>query len=71
MGHHLDAGLGDGNCLLLHGLVDGHLVLHVHFVKLIDAADAVVSQHQRAGLYAEVIRVGLLSSSTQAMSVHF
>ena len=57
---HLDAGLGDGDGLLLHGLVDGHLVLHVHLVKLVDAADAVVRQHQRARLDAEVVAVGLL-----------
>ena len=57
---HLDAGLGDGDGLLLHGLVDGHLVFHVHLVKLVNAADAIVRQHQRARLDAEVVAVGLL-----------
>jgi hypothetical protein len=36
--------------LLLHGLVDGDLVLVVHLVELVDAADAVVREHQRTGL---------------------
>ena len=57
---HLDAGLGDGDGLLLHGLVDGNLVFDVHLVKLIDAADAIVRQHQRASLYTEVVCVALL-----------
>ena len=57
---HLDAGLGDGDGLLLHGLVDGHLVLHVHLVELVDAAHAAVGQHQCARLDAKVIAVCLL-----------
>ena len=39
------ANLCDGNCLLLHGLVNSHLVNFIHLVKLVDAADAVVGQH--------------------------
>ena len=34
----LDPGLGDGDGLLLHSLVDGHLVTLVHLVKLVNAA---------------------------------
>lgn len=40
---HLNAGLGNGDGLLLHSLVDGHLILLVHLVKLINAADALQS----------------------------
>ena len=70
-GVHLDAGLGDGNGLLLHGLVDGDLVLHIHLVKLVDAADAVVCQHQGAGLYAEIVRVGLLRTACRPCQLTF
>lgn len=35
-----DAALGDAHRLLLHGLVDCRSVLLLHFVKLINAADA-------------------------------
>ena len=41
-----DASLGDGDRLLLHDLVDRSAVLFLHLVKLVDAADAHVSQHQ-------------------------
>eukprot|EP00955_Chlamydomonas_euryale_P020827 220737-Chlamydomonas_euryale.AAC.1 len=36
--------------LLLHGLVDGHAVLVVHLVKLVDEADALVGEHERSAL---------------------
>ena len=35
----LDSCLGDGDGLLLHGLVDGHLITGIHLVKLIDTAE--------------------------------
>lgn len=35
----LDASLGNGDCLLLHGLVDSNLILQIHLVKLIDSTD--------------------------------
>ena len=35
-----DAGLGDGDGLLLHDLVDGGAVGLVHLVELVDAADS-------------------------------
>ncbi len=46
-----DAGLGDGDGLLLHGLVDGRAVLVVHLVKLVDQAHAlcVTECHTREG----------------------
>mmetsp|Transcript_173598 Transcript_173598/g.422226 ORF Transcript_173598/g.422226 Transcript_173598/m.422226 type:complete len:241 (+) Transcript_173598:1061-1783(+) len=42
--------LGQRDGLLLHRLVDGDLILLVHELKLVDAADAVVGEHQCAGL---------------------
>lgn len=35
---YLHSGFGDADGLLLHGLVDGHLVFDVHLVELINAA---------------------------------
>mmetsp|Transcript_9781 Transcript_9781/g.34429 ORF Transcript_9781/g.34429 Transcript_9781/m.34429 type:complete len:583 (-) Transcript_9781:609-2357(-) len=46
----VDTRLCDGNRLLLHGLVDGRPVLLVHLVKLVDAAEAVVCEDERAAL---------------------
>jgi len=37
-----DASFGDGDSLLLHGLVKDHTSVVVHLVELIDAADATV-----------------------------
>jgi hypothetical protein len=59
-GSYLDAGLADADGLLLHGLVDGHLVRHIHLVKLINAADAVVSKHQGTSLNGKLIVLRLL-----------
>lgn len=46
----VDAGFGDGDAALLHHLVDGGAVHVGHFVKLVDAHDAAVSQHHGTGL---------------------
>ncbi|GIX63289.1 ubiquitin fusion degradation protein 1 [Babesia caballi] len=43
-------GLGDGDRLLLHGLVDRDAVLVGHLVELVDAADAHVGEHQGSAL---------------------
>lgn len=40
------AHFGDGDGLLFHDLMDGCAVCVSHLVKLIDAADALISQHQ-------------------------
>lgn len=40
-----DARLGDGDCLLLHNLVDGCPVELIHFVELVNAADSHIGQH--------------------------
>jgi hypothetical protein len=45
-----DAGLADRDGLLLHDLVDRRPVRLVHLVKLVDAADAVVGENERASL---------------------
>ena len=37
-----------------------HLILHIHLVKLVDAADAVVGQHERACLDAKLVALALL-----------
>jgi hypothetical protein len=42
-----------------------HLVLDVHLVKLVDAADAVVRQHQRARLDAKLVALAFLQGSKQ------
>ena len=41
----MNASLGDRDCLLLHGLMDGCLILDIHLIELINAADAVVCKH--------------------------
>ena len=40
-----------------------HLVLDVHLVKLVDAADAVVGKHQRARLNGKLSVLGLLGEA--------
>jgi hypothetical protein len=55
-----DAGLGDGDALLLHGLVDGGAVLVGHLVELVDAADAAVGEDERAALEHPLARHGVL-----------
>lgn len=52
-----DAGLGDGDCLLLHGFVDGDAVLVAHLVELVDADDAAVREDHGATLEVELARV--------------
>ena len=41
-----NAGLGDGNGLLLHGFVDRGTVLVVHLVEFVNAADTAVTQDE-------------------------
>eukprot|EP00960_Hanusia_phi_P052506 761500-Hanusia_phi.AAC.2 len=45
-----DPGLGHGDALLLHGLVDARPVLVRHLVELVDEAYSGVCQHQRSSL---------------------
>ena len=59
-GFNLDACFGNGDGLLLHSLVNGHLVLGVHLVKLINAADTIVCQHESTRLNAELTSIAVL-----------
>jgi hypothetical protein len=65
---HLDAGLADGDGLLLHGLVNGHLIAHIHLVKLVNAADAVVSKHQRASLNRKLAALRVLARGSSSIA---
>lgn len=49
----MDSSLCNRDGLLLHGFVNSDLVLHVHLVELIDAADAMVGKHKGSSLDAE------------------
>ena len=56
----MDTSLGYRDSLLLHGFVDGDLILDVHLVKLIDAANTVVGEHQCTRLDAKLARFRVL-----------
>ena len=58
-----DARLGDGDGLLLHRLVDGHAVLVVHLVELVDEADAPVGHDQGTALQNPLARHRVLLDS--------
>lgn len=42
---YLDSSLGDADGLLLHGFMNGHLVLQVHLVKLVNTAHTLESNN--------------------------
>ena len=48
--------------------MDGHLILDVHLVKFINAADAIVCQHQSTCLNAELIVVRILHQPAQSIT---
>ena len=54
-----DAGFGDGDGLLFHDFVDGGAVAVVHFVKLVDTADAVVGEDEGAAFEDHFIGHGV------------
>lgn len=54
-----DARFGDGDGLLLHGLMDGDAVLVAHLVELVDAYDAPVCEHHGAAFEVELAGVGV------------
>ena len=58
----LDASFGNGDRLLLHGLVDRHLIFLIHLVKLIDTANTVVCQHQSTRLNAKLATLAVLNT---------
>merc|ERR1711920_175117 len=45
-----DSSFGNGDCLLLHRLVDRGAVLIVHFVELVDETDAIIGKDHGAAL---------------------
>lgn len=55
-----DAGLGDRDGLLLHGLVDGGAVVVVHLVELVNEADALIGLHHRSCLQLPLARLQVL-----------
>ena len=55
-----DPSLGDRDGLLLHGLVDRGAVGVVHLVELVDQADALVGEHERAAFERPLARHRLL-----------
>ena len=57
----MDAGFRNRDGLLLHSFVDGNLVLDIHLVKLIDAADAVIRKHQGTSFDAELTCLRILA----------
>ena len=52
----MNSSFSNGDGLLLHSLVNRHLIFHVHLVELINAANAVICQHQRARFNTEFAR---------------
>mmetsp|Transcript_9575 Transcript_9575/g.19836 ORF Transcript_9575/g.19836 Transcript_9575/m.19836 type:complete len:529 (+) Transcript_9575:859-2445(+) len=55
-----DARLGHRHRLLLHHLVQHGARVVAHLVELVDAADALVAEHQRAALQHHLARLGVL-----------
>ena len=55
----VDASLGNGNGLLLHGLVDSDTVVLAHLVELIDADQTTVGQHHGTSLQTTLASVGI------------
>ena len=60
--------------MLFHSLVDGDLILELHLVELVDAADSVVGKHQSSGLDTHIAVLvscdtGSQTGSTGGLSV--
>ncbi len=55
-----DSSFGDGESLLLHDFVQDGAGGIAHFVKLVDAADAVIGQDQSSGLQNKLPSFGIL-----------
>jgi len=52
--HGGDARLGNGDGLLLHGLVNGHPVVLSHLVKLVNTHHSTIGKHHRASLQIKI-----------------
>ena len=50
----MDSALRDGDCLLLHRLVQRDLIEVVHLIEPVNAAHASVRKHQHASLDVEI-----------------
>ena len=59
----MNTSLGNRDSLLLHGLVNSRLILDVHLVKLIDATDTMVCQHQSSCFNAELSSLSVLQDT--------
>lgn len=59
----MDASLGNRDGLLFHSLVDSHLILNIHLIKLINAADAMISKHQSSCFDAELSCLGVFQDT--------
>ena len=64
---YLNTSFGDGDCLLLHGFMNGHLVFGVHLVKLVDAANTIIRQHQRSSFNHKLMRLLILKHSISSV----
>ena len=40
--------------------MNGNLILDIHLIEFVDAADAMISEHECSGLYAEVTGLWIL-----------
>ena len=64
----MDTGFGNRDSLLFHSLVNSDLILDVHLIELIDAADSMVSQHQCSCLDAELSCLWILEDTSSQTS---
>ena len=64
----MDSCLSNGDGLLLHGLMDSHLILDIHLVELVNAANSVVNQHQGTRLNAKLARLRILPHTRRQTS---
>lgn len=64
----MDSSLCNWDCLLLHGFVDGHLILNVHFVKFIYTAYAIVCEHECPCLNCHVSVLVLCDTGSKTCS---
>ena len=64
----LNACFSNTDGLLLHRLVNGDLVFHVHLIKFIDAANTVIGEHERAGFDTIFTSFDIFSDSCRQTS---
>ena len=64
----MDSCLGNRDSLLLHGLMDSHLILDIHLVELVNAANTMVSQHEGTRLNAKLASLRILAHTRRQTS---